>query len=164
SSWNQPSNSGRGGRNPERAAGRSAQFAPAALFVSRFVLRRRRVHSAFMSPDETIEVGEPAADGGVPILLAGDIDQARADQLREALESAVGETATVVRIDARNLRLLDSPSLGLLLFFARKLQERGGYLELRYAAATVRRTLDVASLGRSMRLVEETCEDTAELR
>jgi anti-anti-sigma factor len=118
-----------------------------------------------MNPDETrIEVGEPAADGGVPILLTGDIDQARADQLREALESAVAETATVVRIDGRRMRLLDSTSLGLLLFFARKLQERGGYLEMRYATPSVRRTLDVASLGRSLRLVEESSEDTAELR
>jgi anti-anti-sigma factor len=118
-----------------------------------------------MSPDDTrIEVGEPAADGGVPIRLAGELDQARADQLREALEAAVGESTTVVRIDGRHLRLLDSTSLGLLLFFARKLQERGGYLELRYATATVQRTLDVASLGRSLRLVDEACEDPAELR
>jgi anti-anti-sigma factor len=118
-----------------------------------------------MSTDETrIEVGEPAADGGVPIRLTGEIDQARADQFREALELAVGETTTIVRIDARHVGLLDSTSLGLLLFFARKLQERGGYLELRYATATVRRTLDVASLGRSLRLVEEPSEDAAELR
>jgi len=151
--------------DPERAAGRSVQFAPAALFASRFVMPRPRVPSASMSLDETrIEVGEAAADGGVPIRLAGDIDQARADQLREALESAVGETTTVVRIDGHHMRLLDSTSLGLLLFFARKLQERGGYLELRYATPTVRRTLDVASLGRSLRLVEETCDNPAELR
>jgi len=118
-----------------------------------------------MSTDETrIEVGEAATDGGVPIRLTGEIDQARTDQFREALELAVGETTTIVRIDARHVRLLDSTSLGLLLFFARKLQERGGYLELRYATPTVRRTLAVASLGRSLRLVDEASKDPAELR
>jgi anti-anti-sigma factor len=102
-----------------------------------------------------IEVGEPDSDGGVPVLLTGELDQSRADQLREALETALGPRSTIVRIEARRLRLLDSTSLGLLLFFARKLQDRGGHLELRYATSSVRRTLEVAALGRSMRLVEE---------
>jgi anti-anti-sigma factor len=118
-----------------------------------------------MGRDNTrIEVGKPAHDGGVPIRLAGDLDYALADELRQALETAVGKRTRIVRIDARGLRLLDSTSLGLLLFFARELHDRGGYLELRYATATVRRTLDVASLGKSLRLVEDTTGEPAELR
>jgi anti-anti-sigma factor len=118
-----------------------------------------------MGTDDTrIEVGTPANDGGVPIRLAGELDQARADELRQALETAVGKRTSIVRIDARGLRLLDSTSLGLLLFFARELHDRGGYLELRYATATVRRTLNVASLGKSLRLVEEEAGEPAELR
>jgi anti-anti-sigma factor len=114
--------------------------------------------------DTRIEIGEPANDGGVPIRLTGELDYARADELRQALETAVGRRTTIVRVDARGLRLLDSTSLGLLLFFARELHDRGGYLELRYATATVRRSLEVASLGKSLRLVEDTTGEPAELR
>src|SRR5437899_2428027 len=118
-----------------------------------------------MGTDDTrIEVGEPANDGGIPIRLTGELDQARADELRQALETAVGKRTSIVRIDARGLRLLDSTSLGLLLFFARELHDRGGYLELMYATSSVRRTLDVASLGKSLRLVEDATGGTAELR
>lgn len=104
--------------------------------------------------DNRIEIGTPEDDGAVPIVLTGELDQASADQLREALEEAVGARATIVRVDATGVRLLDSTSLGLLLFFARKLLDRGGYLELTYATRTVRRTLEIASLGRAMRVID----------
>jgi anti-anti-sigma factor len=108
-----------------------------------------------MASDARIEVTSSPVDGEVSMELTGELDQARADQLREALEQATGEPeVTVVRVDARGLTLLDSTSLGLLLYFARKLMDRGGFLELTYALPTVRRTLDAASLGRAMRLVQ----------
>jgi anti-anti-sigma factor len=114
--------------------------------------------------DARIEVSEPAGDGSVAMRLTGELDQARADQLRRALETAVGDRTAIVRIDARDLRLLDSTSLGLLLFFARKLHDRGGYLELRYATAGVRRTLEVALVGRSLRLVDDSTGQPSGLR
>ena len=40
----------------------------------------------------------------------------RADELRQALEVAVGKRTSIVRIDARGLRLLDSTALGVLLW------------------------------------------------
>jgi anti-sigma B factor antagonist len=113
--------------------------------------------------DTRIEVGTPEDDGAVPIVLTGELDQASADQLREALEEAVGEHAAVIRVDATDVKLLDSTSLGLLLFFARKLLDRGGYLELTYATQTVRRTLEIASLGRAMRVIDAREDDSGRL-
>jgi len=111
-----------------------------------------------------IEIGQPAKDGGVPIRVTGELDYARADELRQALEVAVGKRTSIVRIDARGLRLLDSTALGVLLFFARELHDRGGYLELRYDTQALRRTLDVASLGKSLQLVDDTAGKPAQLR
>jgi anti-sigma B factor antagonist len=96
-------------------------------------------------------------DGAVGIALAGELDLATADQLRDALERATGAGGNTVRVDARRVTLLDSTSLGVLLFFARRLRDRDGWLELMYATPSVARTLEVASIGRAIRLVE--CSD-----
>ncbi|MDX6521967.1 MAG: hypothetical protein QOG02_1521 [Gaiellales bacterium] len=104
----------------------------------------------------TIDVRSIAGDGAVVIALAGELDLATADQLRDALERA-GEGGKTVRVDARQVTLLDSTSLGVLLFFARRLRDRGGWLELIYATPSVAKTLEVAAIGRAIRLVD--CSD-----
>jgi anti-sigma B factor antagonist len=103
-----------------------------------------------------IDVQSIAGDGTVGIGLAGELDLATADQLRDALERAA-EGGDTVRVDARRVTLLDSTSLGVLLFFARRLRDRGGWLELLYATPSVTRTLEVAAIGRAIRLVD--CSD-----
>jgi anti-sigma B factor antagonist len=105
----------------------------------------------------TIDVHSIAGGGAVGIALAGELDLATADRLRDALERAVGEGGDTVRVDARRVTLLDSTSLGVLLFFARRLRDRGGWLELLYATPSVTRTLEVAAIGRAIRLVD--CSD-----
>ena len=103
-----------------------------------------------------IDVQSIGGDGTVGIALAGELDLATADQLRDALERAA-EGGDTVRVDARRVTLLDSTSLGVLLFFARRLRDRGGWLELLYATPSVTRTLEVAAIGRAIRLVD--CSD-----
>lgn len=103
-----------------------------------------------------IDVQSIAGDGTVGIALAGELDLATADRLRDALERAA-EGGDTVRVDARRVTLLDSTSLGVLLFFARRLRDRGGWLELLYATPSVTRTLEVAAIGRAIRLVD--CSD-----
>jgi anti-sigma B factor antagonist len=104
-----------------------------------------------------IDVHSIAGDGTVAITLAGELDLTTADQLRNALERAGSEGGSTVRVDARRVTLLDSTSLGVLLFFARRLRDRGGWLELLYATRSVARTLEIAAIGRAIRLVE--CPD-----
>ena len=97
-------------------------------------------------------------DGSVTIELAGELDLATAEQLRDQLEAACSG-ARIVRVDATRVTLLDSTSLGVLLYFARELRDRGGYLELSFATPAVKRTLHVASLGRALRLADRADEE-----
>lgn len=87
------------------------------------------------------------------IILRGELDVAAADRLRASLEAAVEGGAQTVKVDATGVTLLDSTSLGVLLFFARRLNESDGVLELAFSSPGVRRTLQLAALGRSIRLV-----------
>ncbi|MDX6535272.1 MAG: anti-sigma factor antagonist [Gaiellales bacterium] len=94
------------------------------------------------------------AEGDVAVIvLRGELDLASADRLRASLEAALEGGAQTVRVDATGVTLLDSTSLGVLLFFARRLNETGGVLELAFSSPGVRRTLQLAALGRSIRLV-----------
>lgn len=106
-----------------------------------------------MGTDSTHVDAAPAVeqDGSATIELAGELDLATAEQLRDALEAAC-DGARIVRVDATRVTLLDSTSLGVLLYFARELRDRGGYLELSFATPAVKRALHVASLGRALRL------------
>jgi anti-sigma B factor antagonist len=100
-----------------------------------------------------VEVAHLASGDVAVIVLRGELDVAAADRLRSSLEAAVEGGAQTVRVDATGVTLLDSTSLGVLLFFARRLNETGGLLELAFSSPSVRRTLQLAALGRSIRLV-----------
>ncbi len=91
--------------------------------------------------------------GAVVIVLEGEQDIATADRLRDRLEQADESGAAVIRVDATGVTLLDSTSVGVLLFFARRLAERGAELELWYSAPAVQRMVDVSGLGRAVRVV-----------
>jgi anti-anti-sigma factor len=97
---------------------------------------------------------DTATDGWASVTLTGELDLASADRLRDVLEEAADTGVRIISVDARQVTLLDSTSLGVLLFFARLLRDRGGHLELVYATPSVRRTLEVTALGRAMKLVE----------
>ncbi len=99
-------------------------------------------------------------DGWASVTLTGELDLASADRLRDVLEGAIDTGVRIVSVDARQVTLLDSTSLGVLLFFARLLRDRGGHLELVYATPSVKRTLQVAALGRAMELVERPAGDS----
>jgi anti-sigma B factor antagonist len=93
------------------------------------------------------------AGGAVVITVEGEQDISTADRLLEALEQADAPDTTLVRIDATRVTLLDSTSVGVLLFFARRLAERGAELELEYSTPGVGRVVDVSGLGRAIRLM-----------
>jgi anti-sigma B factor antagonist len=108
--------------------------------------------------------GHAITDGGsVTIELAGELDIATAEQLRAALEAACRD-ARIVHVDATRVTLLDSTSLGVLLYFARELRDRGGYLELSFATPAVKRALHLASLGRALRLADRADGEDADDR
>jgi anti-anti-sigma factor len=66
--------------------------------------------------------------------LRGEFDLVGADRLRHALQAAADRGALVVRVDASAVGLMDSTTLGVLLFFGRHFADHGGGMELTYPA------------------------------
>lgn len=82
----------------------------------------------------------------------GELDIGSSDALRAALDAAERE-GDIVRIDAANVRFLDSTALGVLLASAQRLSGRGGRLELINVSPAVRRILDMTLIARTVHVI-----------
>ena len=89
------------------------------------------------------------ADGGTAVLkLAGELDVATADLLRERVRDLLGHGTDVHRLvlDLAGLEFLDVTGLGALLETRRKLAALGGTLALRRPRPMVLRMLSLLNL------------------
>jgi anti-sigma B factor antagonist len=80
------------------------------------------------------EVGE---DGEAVIIVAGDVDLRTAPVLRDLIEE-MGATSSTVVLDLGDVRYMDSPGLGTLIYCHRQLDEAGHRLTVRRAQGHVR--------------------------
>lgn len=77
--------------------------------------------------------------------LHGDVDLKTAPQLRDRV-IAVGESGDDVVIDLLDVRFMDSPGLGTLIYCHQQLAEHGSTLVVRSPRADVRQMFEVVRL------------------
>ena len=116
--------------------------APGRKHVSKSTSR-----SAVTVPLHHLEIQGPIEDGAdrVVLVLSGDIDLQTAPDLRDYIKAAGAPGAPVV-IDLRDVRFVDSPGLGTLIYCARVLEATGSRLVLRAPQDHVRDLLHLVSL------------------
>jgi anti-sigma B factor antagonist len=94
-------------------------------------------------------------EGSRPVLrLAGELDLATADLLRERVHALLGRGSEVTELvlDVAGLEFLDVTGLGALLEVRRKLVASGGALILRRPRPMVLRMLDLLQLGSTLQI------------
>jgi anti-sigma B factor antagonist len=102
--------------------------------------------AAMTIPQHHLEIHGPIDDVGRKVLvLSGDVDLATAPVLRDRIEEAAEDGATVV-IDLRDVRFMDSPGLGTLIYCRQLLEQRGSALVARSPQGHVRELFDVVQL------------------
>ncbi|MDT7572982.1 MAG: hypothetical protein QOE05_3156 [Actinomycetota bacterium] len=95
------------------------------------------------------------SDGGVTVLrLAGELDLATADRLREHVRTLLGHGSTLDRLvlDLAGLEFLDVTGLGALLETRRKLAAAGATLTLRRPRPMVVRMLALLDLEEALHI------------
>jgi anti-sigma B factor antagonist len=91
-------------------------------------------------------VRDDAPDGGVVIIVRGDIDMATVPALRSALDDAVDDGASRVVLDCRALEFLDSSGIGVLVAAQQRLGDVGE-LVIDSPPANVRKVLDITGVA-----------------
>jgi anti-sigma B factor antagonist len=86
------------------------------------------------------------ASGRQVLHLTGDVDLQTSPTLRESALAA-GEQGADVVIDLREVRFMDSPGLGTLIFCHQRLAEQGSTLVVRSPRGDVRQLFEVVRLN-----------------
>lgn len=106
-------------------------------------------------PDQpALRITANATDGTTVLRLAGELDVATADQLRERVGALLGK-GTVIRqlvLDLAGLEFLDVTGLGAVLETRRKLAEAGATLTLRRPRPMVVRMLALLDLDEALHI------------
>lgn len=82
------------------------------------------------------------------LVVEGEVDVSNAAELREALEAALAEGATVLEADIAQVPYIDSTGIGVLVAFAHEAAEADASFVVRHPQRNVARVLamlDVAS-------------------
>jgi anti-sigma B factor antagonist len=92
-----------------------------------------------------------ASAGCIIVKVAGEIDMASAPELRECLHQMIDAGSRRLVVDLRQVGLIDSVGLGVLVGARRRLQEHGdedGWIRLVGAGGLVMRALRLSGLDR----------------
>ena len=87
----------------------------------------------------------PSATGGATVTVIGELDQAAAPKVKEALEQAI-EMGSDVELDLRACDFVDSIGIATLVQAARLLHEKDHMLRIRGARERVLRTLELTGI------------------
>ena len=87
----------------------------------------------------------PAPEGGARVTIIGELDQAGAPSVKEALKEAI-EMGSDVEVDLRACGFVDSTGIATLVTAARRLHEGGRMLTIRGARERVLRILDLTGI------------------
>jgi anti-anti-sigma factor len=85
-------------------------------------------------------------DDGAVIQLGGEVDLATCPQLRAALVELVDRGFHQLTIDLEQVSFLDCSGIGVLVHALRRVEERGGHLELVRPKPSVRRVLTLTGM------------------
>ena len=83
---------------------------------------------------------------GYRLVARGDVDASSAPQLRQALETLMGNGATMIVLDATDVEFLDSSGLSVIVSCGNELHEAGGRLFIEGMSGAVQRVLEIAGL------------------
>lgn len=101
-----------------------------------------------MPNDPNISHEAADADGVVTVVLHGELDLDRADEVRDRLAVAAATPGCLfLRIDAAGLEFIDSYGLGALVSARNTAAARGVTFTLEHPSAPVRKSVEVTGLG-----------------
>jgi anti-sigma B factor antagonist len=103
-----------------------------------------------MAPSR-LDLHVTASGGCIVVKVAGEIDMASAPELRECLHQMIDAGSRRLVVDLRQVRLIDSVGLGVLVGARRRLQEHGdddGWIRLAGAGELILRALRLSGLDR----------------
>ena len=110
---------------------------------------------------------EPVDEGVGAVSVAGELDQATADQLREPLRQTIEAGTSAVMIDMSDCRFIDSTGLGVIVEAWQELQARNGdsaALAICCPEVEVRRILEVTGLDKAIAIRDSRDDAIAVLR
>ena len=87
-------------------------------------------------------------DGNTVIVLQGRFDFNSHREFRDAVERALKETASEIRVDLSGVDYLDSSALGMLLMLRDKAKGAGKTVVLAGARGAVKQVIDIANFAK----------------
>jgi anti-sigma B factor antagonist len=111
---------------------------------------------------DQFRVERQALDGVQSVSVSGELDQATAPALREALEEAVAGSGGVL-VDLSGCGFIDSSGLSLLVETQRRLAEGGRRFAVCSPRSEVRRLLELTGIDAAVGVFETCDEATAAL-
>ena len=105
-----------------------------------------------IGPASGFDVGIDVDPDGVVVRLSGDLDAAAVAALRREIDHWPLVASTVV--DLSQLEFIDSTGIGLLLRLHQRVADLGGLLVARGVAPSVRRTLEISGVTRSLAIID----------
>jgi anti-sigma B factor antagonist len=90
---------------------------------------------------------EPRQQGDVSVLgVAGDVDAANAQVLREAVVTAIDSGPSVLVVDLTEVGYIDSVGLGTLVVGLKRASERGATMRLVVTSPQIQKVLNITGL------------------
>ena len=102
-------------------------------------------------PTFTVDTGE--LDGGVRVILSGDLDLSTAKQAEEAIEAAERGTSLIV-IDLRRLSFMDSTGLRVIVSADKRAKRSCRRAVIVQGPSAVRRVFEITRLGERLEIVD----------
>lgn len=94
----------------------------------------------------TSELDDDPARVAYRIVATGEIDLATAPQLADALTTLIGQGATLVVLDAADIKFIDSSGLRVLVTCGNAMTDAGGRLLIEGMSGAVQRVLEISGL------------------
>lgn len=114
--------------------------------------KRRKEAESPASRALPLEVDVSAADFGVLVAIAGELDIATVPRVRAALSAHAVAGGDAVVVDLSEVTFMDSSGLSLFLTLERELRERGGRLAIACPDGAARLIFDVTGVDEHLQL------------
>ncbi|HSD80935.1 MAG TPA: STAS domain-containing protein [Solirubrobacteraceae bacterium] len=108
-------------------------------------------------------IGIEALGAATVVTIAGEVDLAVEEPLRDALDRACDAGTQVVVVDLTATTFMDSTALGALVDAHRRLEARGGRMRVVAPQGAVRRVLELTALVGPLGVVERRDEALGDL-
>jgi anti-sigma B factor antagonist len=102
-------------------------------------------------PTFSVDTGE--LDGGVRVILSGDLDLSTAKEAEQAIEEAERGVELIV-IDLRRLSFMDSTGLRVIVSADKRAKRSGRRAVIVQGPSAVRRVFEITRLGERLEIVD----------